>query len=330
MSAGFSRGFAAELTALASAFPRVRRVHSRDLPEAARRHPEIAALGAGTYLLAALSCHRREPDDLSTPGDPHALVAPFARRNYYREAVHRLKQVSLRLGANAPALPRARLRIFSNSPLPEKLLAAAAGLGFLGANSLVIAPGLGSAFVVAGIFVPAELGSDPPLDGGLEPGAGCGTCRACRDACPVGAIPAPGRLDASRCLQALATVLDPWPTGAREAWGFRLYGCQACQDACPFNRDLTVETATERGAVGPSLPLARLLACTPAELKELLRGTALDMSWIPGEALLRNALLVAGRRADREVLPRVQRHLQSTHPAVRAEAALAEEALRRG
>jgi len=330
VSAGFSRGFAEELAALAAAFPRVRRVRSGDLPEPVRRHPEVAALGAGTFLLAALSCQRREPDDLSAPGDPHALVAPFARRNYYREAVHRLKQASLRLGASGPALPRARLRIFSNSPLPEKSLAAAAGLGFIGANGLVIAPGLGSAFIIAGLFVPADLGSDEPLDGGLEAGAGCGSCRACRDACPVGAIPAPGFLDASRCLQALATALDPWPAGTREAWGFRLYGCQACQDACPFNCNLTAETLTERGALGPSVPLARLLACDAAGVKGLVRDSALDMGWIPGEALLRNALVAAGHRADPVVLPPVRRHLEAPHAAVRVAAGWAEEALRRG
>ena len=70
-------------------FQRIRLVGSSRLPARLRRHPEIATLGAGTFLLAVLSCHRVEAEDLSAPGDPHGLLAPFARANYYREALRR-------------------------------------------------------------------------------------------------------------------------------------------------------------------------------------------------------------------------------------------------
>ena len=66
-------------------------LNSADLPRSLRRHPEIAALGEGTYVMTALSCYCEETEDRSEPGDPHALIAPFARRNYYSEAVARLK-----------------------------------------------------------------------------------------------------------------------------------------------------------------------------------------------------------------------------------------------
>ena len=339
-------------------FQRVRWLRSVELPPAARGNPEVAALGEGLYLLAALSCHREESDDLSRPGDPHALVAPFARRNYYREAVHRLKRVTA--GADEPAGsgdasaaggagPRLELRaglrpglrpgqrIFSNSRLPEKLLAAACGLGFLGSNSLVIAPGLGSAFVIAGVFFPAgtgpasdlRRGSDAPLAGGLEAGGGCGDCRSCLEACPVGAIAAPGAVDPARCLQSLATRLEPWPAAARAAWGFRLYGCQACQDACPHNRALSLQTPTERGVIGPSVPLRGLLGRDEEGVKLLFRGTALDRSWIPAAALLRNGLLAAGHRGDPAVLELVRARRRDPVPAVREAAAWAQESLGR-
>jgi len=339
-------------------FQRVRWLRSVELPPAARGNPEVAALGEGLYLLAALSCHREEFADLSRPGDPHALVAPFARRNYYREAVHRLKRVTagadepagsgdapaaggagprLELRAGLRAGPRPGQRIFSNSRLPEKLLAAACGLGFLGSNSLVIAPGLGSAFVIAGVFFPAgtgpasdlRRGSDAPLAGGLEAGGGCGDCRSCLEACPVGAIAAPGAVDPARCLQSLATRLEPWPAAARAAWGFRLYGCQACQDACPHNRALSLQTPTERGAIGPSVPLRGLLGRDEEGVKLLFRGTALDRSWIPAAALLRNGLLAAGHRGDPAVLELVRARRRDPVPAVREAAAWAEESLGR-
>jgi epoxyqueuosine reductase len=325
-------GWRAQLAAAVTdqGFQRVRWLRAADLPPSVREHPALAALGDGLYLLAALSCHREESDDLSAPGDPHALVAPFARRNYYREAVVRLKRVFAGLGLQP--------RLFSNSRLPEKPLAAACGLGFIGSHSLVIAPDLGSAFLIAGAFLPAsrvpasalEQASDPPLPGGLEAGAGCGQCRACIQACPVGAITAPGVVDPERCLPSLSTRLAPWPTEAREAWGFRLYGCQSCQDACPHNRSLRRQTPTTRGEIGPSVPLRRLLFGGEEGVREMFRGTALGMAWIRPAALLRNGLLAAGRRGDRDVLEAVRARRQDPVGAVRQAAAWAEERLGRG
>ena len=322
---------------LGQGFQRVRWLRAADLPPGARAHPSLAALGDGLYLLAALSCHRDEADDLSSPADPHALVAPFARRNYYREAVVRLKRALA--AAGEPRLPRhAGLRLFSNSRLPEKPLAAACGLGFLGSHSLVIAPALGSAFLIAGAFIPAALapesalrqGSDPPLPRGLAAGGACGDCRACMEACPVRAITAPGVVDPELCLPSLATRLAPWPPRVRAAWGCRLYGCQSCQDACPHNRSLRLQTPTRRGEVGPSVPLRRLLACDEEGVREMFRGTALARSWIPPAALLRNGLLAAGPRGDPAVLEMVRAREQDPVRAVREAAARAREALGRG
>ncbi len=323
--------------AVGQGFQRVRWLREADLPQALRRQPQVAALGEGLYLLAALSCHRHEPDDLSAPGEPHARVAPFARRNYYREAVVRLKRVTAGLGAGVEG-GRSGQRLFSNSRLPEKALAAACGLGFLGSHSLVIAPELGSAFLIAGAFLPAALvpaaalrqASDPPLERGLEAGGRCGDCRACIQACPVGAITAPGVVDLERCLPSLSTRLAPWPPEARAAWGFRLYGCQDCQDACPHNRGLRRQTPTARGEIGPSVPLRRLLAGGEEGVREMFRGTALGMAWIRPAALLRNGLLAAGRRGDKAVLDLVRAFGQNPVRAVRQAAGWAEESLARG
>jgi epoxyqueuosine reductase len=317
-------------------FQRVRWLRTADLPPAVRGHPAVAALGEGLHLLAALSCHRQEPDDLSAPGDPHALVAPFARRNYYREAVVRLKRVTAGLGPGGRDGGPAP-RLYANSRLPEKALAAACGLGFLGSHSLVIAPELGSAFLIAGAFLPAALvpeealsqPSDPPLERGLEAGGRCGDCRACIRACPVGAITAPGVVDRECCLPSLSTRLAPWPPEARSAWGLRLYGCQDCQDACPFNRGLRHQTPGVRGEIGPSVPLRRLLAGGEEGVREMFRGTALGMAWIRPAALLRNGLLAAGRRGEPAMLPLVRTLRRDPVRAVRQAAGWAEESLGR-
>jgi epoxyqueuosine reductase len=334
-------------------FHRARLIDSGLLPEWLRRNPEVAALGPGTYLLAALSCHRQETADLSTPGDPHGWIAPFARANYYREAILRLRRVVRRLEASV-RVPRSSLRLFSNSRLPEKALAAAAGLGSYGRNALVLAPGLGSLFVIAGVFIPAEAGlqeagreqsgsagpaeqdaapAGPPSGvWPLEPGRVCGSCHACQEACPVGALSGAGRLDESRCLQARAGRDGDLSGELAEAWGSRLYGCQVCQEVCPHNRDLVAVAGSAAGELGPSLSLRWVLEPSPEQLAEKLRGTALGMSWISKRAIQRNALLSAVHRArtgfpfGRALIELLERHARSADPqlAVPASRALDE------
>jgi epoxyqueuosine reductase len=317
-------------------FSRAAFLRSADIPRDLARHPQIAALGEGTYLLTTLSCYREEAEDLSEPGDPHALIAPFARRNYYGEAVTRMKRV-VRTICEDHGFSKQELRIFSNSPLPEKALAVLSGLGCYGKNTLILIPGMGSLFVIAGLFVPAAVAGIPkmePLPAGACTPAGreaagnapfplCGSCRACQNACPAGALEKAGRLDESRCLQALCTEPRPFSENSRRAWAFRLYGCQSCQDVCPHNRDLEVQTATRRGELGPSISLRRLLSLSPEQLREFLRASALARSWIPPRTLLRNALLAAGNRRDPTLLEAVAHRCSDPDPLVAQAAAWA-------
>jgi epoxyqueuosine reductase len=302
-------------------------VHSGDLPESICRHPQIASLGEGTYLMTALSCYQEEAADLSEPGDPHGLIAPFARRNYYGEAVARLTAV-VRFLCKTYGFGKRALRIFCNSPLPEKALAVLSGLGSYGKNTLILIPGLGSQFVIAGLFVPATVvGAAGPIPATDLPFPLCGECRACQDACPVDALEVAGRLDESRCLQALCTEPLPFSESRRRAWAFRFYGCQSCQDVCPYNGALDTGTAgttvTQRGELGPSLSLKRLLCLSPQQLKEHLRGSALARSWIPPRTLLRNALIAAGNYRDPALLGLVARYCSNPDPLLAGAAAWA-------
>jgi epoxyqueuosine reductase len=318
---------AGELLALGAGqgFQRVALLRSGDLPRALRAHPQLSPLGEGVFLLAALSCHREEPEDLSVPGDPHVLLSPFARRNYYGEAVGRLKALVRGLAA-CRDLPRRRSRVFCNSPLPEKALAAAAGLGVYGKNTLILVPGLGSRFVIAGAFLPVQLHGGEEAPPPMAPDAFplCGSCRACQDACPTGALQEPGRLERSRCLQALSTSVEPFDEAGRRVWGFRLYGCESCQKVCPHNQQLPGETTVERGALGPSLSIQRLLALTAEQLKRELADTPMGLGWIDPRALLRNALLAAGNRGDEALLPVLATYRDHGDPLLREAAAWAE------
>ena len=271
-----------------------------------------------TLLVCCLSCFRREPDDLSTPGEPHALIAPFARAHYYRMAMSMLRAFGERLHATF-GIPRTGLRFFSNSRIPEKPLLAASGLGTYGKNGLTLVPGLGSLFIIAGAVIPLPS----PRSFSAVPAAAedpCGSCSLCMGACPTGAIVAPGIVDRDRCLQGSAGCSSALAPEVMRLRGARLYGCQSCQDVCPHNSGLTEGAAPACGEIGPSLPLRRILGAERPALKGLFQGTAMGMSWVASDALLRNALIAAGNRGDPGLRTAVERFSGSTVPALRAAA----------
>lgn len=136
--------------------------------------------------------------------------------------------------------------------LLEKSLAAEAGLGAIGKNTLLINPLFGSRFTVGCLLLKTPLDS---LKGPFSSFSPCGSCRRCLDTCPTSAFRGPYQLNATRCLSYL-TVENPCaPTAGlrRESGGSWLFGCDACQDVCPHNhpRRMTGESRTE---AGKSLP----------------------------------------------------------------------------
>ena len=118
------------------------------------------------------------------------------------------------------------------APLLEREFAELAGLGWVGKNTLLLNRRLGSWFLLAALLTSETLVYDEPMTTGH-----CGTCRACIDACPTGAIVEPYRLDARKCISYLTIELrEPIPPEQRESIGPRIFGCDICQDVCPFNR----------------------------------------------------------------------------------------------
>jgi epoxyqueuosine reductase len=115
------------------------------------------------------------------------------------------------------------------SPLTEKAFAVAAGLGWQGRNSIVLNDS-GSYFFLGLLLTSAKLPLDHPVPDG------CGTCTACIQACPTGALVGPGMLDSRRCVSYLTTERRE-PVLETEALNGWLYGCDTCQEVCPYNAE---------------------------------------------------------------------------------------------
>jgi epoxyqueuosine reductase len=181
-------------------------------------------------------------------------------------------------------------RVFTDSaPVLEKALARNAGLGWIGKHTNLIDRNAGSYFFLGEIFVDFELQTD------ASSSAHCGSCTACMPACPTGAIVAPYRLDARRCISYLTIELaGAIPPEFRRAIGNRIYGCDDCQLVCPWNKfarpAVEMDFAVRHGL--DHAPLTELFAWSEAQFLERTSGSAIRR--IGYERWLRNLAVALG------------------------------------
>jgi epoxyqueuosine reductase len=232
-------------------------------------------------------------DDLSDSAR-FGRIAPFARRNYYKEAVKRLKRISIKLREKHGG-EKSSFRIFCNSPVPEKPLAEISGLGCVGRNSLIITKEAGSLVILAAMTLPFELESDRAELTRFD------FCRACDEnsppckaACPTGAVNGDGTINLSKCIQWYASGNDgnTIPEEVFSKWGNRLYGCSNCQDACPHNRRPIKGCDTEEGVLPAYIDAQKIICMNDEEIKTLFKGTAMGLSWLGPITIRRNASIV--------------------------------------
>lgn len=182
--------------------------------------------GTQTIVVGAVGCKNR----FSTGYPSHFApkIASYAlNTDYHTTLKEMLREVFDTLKSEYPAL---RGRAFVDSaPLAEKRLAVEAGIGWVGRQSLIISPTLGS-FLHLG-----ELLLSEPCDRYDTPfkESRCGSCRACIEACPAGAIGEDRMIDARRCLARRTIEQGESSEGELHGW---LFGCDCCQSCCPHNR----------------------------------------------------------------------------------------------
>jgi epoxyqueuosine reductase len=242
-------------------------------------------------------------------------ISVYARHRDYHDVVKgKLKLLAGALLARAKNLGvPAQVKVFvDTAPVMEKPLAAAAGLGWQGKHTNLVSREFGSWLFLGSIFTTLDLPADEAESDR------CGSCRACLDACPTGALDAPHRIDARLCVSYLTIeAKGQIPRALREKIGNRIYGCDDCLRVCPWNK--FAQTAREiklqarADLIAP--PLAKLAAMDEAEFRGFFSGSPVKR--IGHARFLRNVLVAIGNSGEPRLAPLAAARLAHDSPLVR-------------
>ncbi len=242
-----------------------------------------------------------------------ANLSVYARHRDYHDVVKgKLKELAGWLVGQGGAGTEVKVFV-DTAPVMEKPLAEAAGLGWQGKHTNLVSRGFGSWLFLGSVFTTLDLAADA-----AEPDH-CGTCRACLDACPTQAFPAPYQLDARRCISYLTIEHRGHIAPAfRRAIGNRVYGCDDCLAVCPWNKWAQAGREAKLQArddlANPRL--ADWLALDEAGFRRLFAGSPVKR--VGHARFLRNLLIAAGNSGDRALIPAVAARLADASPLVRA------------
>ncbi len=283
-----------------------------------RTDPRLVVPGAQSVIVLAMNYFQGEA--------PHANAYRIARYAW-NDDYHDLIEARLwELDAFLKAQGGTQRHYVDTGPVLERDFANESGLGWNGKSTMQIHRELGTWFFLATIITTLPLEPDgPPKDL-------CGKCTRCMDACPTGAITAPHRMDARKCVSYLTIEhKGSIPLEYRKQIGDRLYGCDDCLTACPWNKfaQLSQEATFQARESVFTRKLRDFLALNDEQFRELFRKSPIKR--IKRPAFLRNVCVALGNVGTREDLPALELAAQDEHPLIAEHARWAvEQILQRG
>jgi epoxyqueuosine reductase len=225
-------------------------------------------------------------------GSDAIKVARYARgQDYHKVIEDRLLEIIAWMKSSS-SQPFEAAHFVDKHHVQERVFAHHAGIGWIGKNSCVINPELGSWMFLSGIATSLDLDADAPA---LDQ---CGSCTLCIDSCPTGAIVDAHEVDATKCISYLTIETEgEIPEHQRALIGQHAWGCDICQDVCPWNLAAAVTTdPVWHGAMRNGLPAAELWLQSDDELHARIKGSA--MTFVPLSRLRRNLAVIIGNSGD--------------------------------
>jgi epoxyqueuosine reductase len=268
------------------------------LARTADRRADVRAVvpGARSVIVTGTLYNTGRPYSDALPADV-ARVSRYAWGDDYHDVIGGRLESLLAWMREASGEPFDARAYVDTGPVQERVYAQYAGLGWIGKNTCLINPELGSWLFLGEIITSLPLAPDAQ---GLEQ---CGSCTRCLEACPTGALVEPGVLDSNRCLSYLTIELrDEIPVEHRRAMGTHVYGCDVCQEVCPYNQPAprSGDTAWQPR---PGLDLPRLVDLwnrSDEDLRRLVKGSAMTRAKLTG--LRRNLAVAIGNSGDRAAM----------------------------
>ena len=277
---------------------------------ALRARPKALWPEAKSVIALGMS-YAPQSDPMGLAGQPDVgRISVYAQGSDYHKVV---KKKLKALGRWLAETTGCQLKVFvDTAPVMEKPLSAAAGIGWQGKHTNLLNRTHGNWLFLGIIYTDLALAPD----GAATPH--CGSCTACIDVCPTGAITGPGRIDARACISYLTIEHHgPIPEQYRAAMGNHVYGCDDCLAICPWNSFAEAAQANRQFVPRAELTapkIADLLALDDAAFREVFSGSPIKR--IGRNRMVRNCLIAAGNSGDATMIAHVEPHLADTDPVV--------------
>lgn len=285
---------------------------------------------ARSVIVCAMNYNTGQPYSTKVTDPRSGWISRYAwgASDYHDALMPRLRQVEAAIAelARQHDHPLESRCYVDTGPLVERVYARYAGVGWIGKNTCIIHPKLGSWLFLGVILTSLDLAPDLPAPDR------CGSCTRCIDACPTDAILAPGKLDARRCI-AYLTIEKRGEIAEelRDEMGRHVFGCDICQDVCPWNNKAGNARATSLPEFQPREglfhPELKWLAEMDEEAyRQRFRGSPIKRAKFSG--LKRNVAIAMGNSGDKEFLPVLEKMAVDEDPAVAEHARWAIEKLK--